>query len=534
MDTPRVSSPSTLGTDSHNQCGQPSPSPESRPWATEALKQAWPSCRPRAQRWSLFNYDGKLTCKGFERAAFSEISNLIREPTGASPEELAEWTVHQKDTLTRDWMAAQLLLYGVMRNEKFCQSSSKNQMKERFISYMQHIEMSDPEHNEQCIGIPKDRLDPLVSIWDRESKAYVEKRHGAPQRAEFDSLETMEEKLSFDPPLFMDSYFLDRNTTPNPLIFRNINFDEAIDVAKQVEGLNWKVAGTGSEKHLALGWDPRAVMKAVRGEAKNATAKENAVQREVQHLKNVEARLQKHRDYMKHQTSPCKDMTGSYIVECTGNGWRDDMYQSDTHWIDIRESLTTDGVYEATFDLGPALKGVAIIGKDEDTMREHDEIADEVDGELYDEGRMKNPAAEEDPRTAALIGYKASLKKRARDEDHARFTGNMPNPKRRKLDNMDDKEKFKYWAHARGEFPYPDPYDGALDYVAFEQDRHGTVDFCDATLCEFEMFIWREEVVGLPSLRNPFRAYRVSDTPLHQRLDWGRYKDLNDRPFFGL
>ncbi|KAI0150220.1 hypothetical protein GGR57DRAFT_200800 [Xylariaceae sp. FL1272] len=282
--------------------------------------------------------------------------------------------------------------------------------------------MSDPEHNERCMGVPKDILDPMVSKWDRESTAYAEKHQRAAQHAEFDNLGTIEEKLSFDPLLFMENYFLDRNATPELLTFRRINFDEAIDAAKQAEGLNWKVAGTDSEKNLALGWGPRAVMKAVRGDTKNATAKKNAVQREVKHVKNMDARLQTHRDYMKHKTYTVTDMTGSYNVECTGNGWRDDMYKEDTHWIDIRKSLTTDGVYKATFDLGPALKGVAIIGKDEDTMKEHESFADAVDDELNSEERAFSPDAEEDPRTAALIDCRAAQKKHERDEEHSRLT----------------------------------------------------------------------------------------------------------------
>lgn len=119
----------------------------------------------------------------------------------------------------------------------------------------------DPLGYQRCrYAIAEGCLQGMAAFWDKQCEVYKNFLESHPRRQEFDDLVTLEDKLGFDPDLFMDTYFLDRRTTPDILTFKNFDWDQVRPAVARVETLHAKAVGIGRNKVLRIGWDSYDVM----------------------------------------------------------------------------------------------------------------------------------------------------------------------------------------------------------------------------------------------------------------------------------
>lgn len=78
-----------------------------------------------------------------------------------------------------------------------------------------------------------------------------------PKRQAFDEATSLEDKLAVDADLFMDVYFLDRRTTPQPLSLSKFDMDKVTVAVARVPTLHARAMGSGKRKVLRIGWYER-------------------------------------------------------------------------------------------------------------------------------------------------------------------------------------------------------------------------------------------------------------------------------------
>lgn len=355
----------------------------------------------------------------------------------------------------------------------------------------------------------------MTAFWDENCEAYSKKLESHPKREEFDALATLEEKLELDPDLFMDIYFLDRKTTPDPLSLTKFDFEKVGRAVAKVATLNARVVGSGKQKTLRIGWNLQDVIRSSSASAGGLTGP--AVQRQMAKIKNRVARLKPHHDFMeKRRAGSEPSLVGSYHVEITGSGWKDEFYKPGRLWLDIQRPCTTQDVYDATFDFGPALKGKMLISANRDALVVHSRIMDTVD--------LADPEEFEDKREAFLQGFLYAMKRsRGTDEDEAKlakhktFSLGTPKP---------DVLPTRYDVSCRGTHRVPEWEDHFQNTYANES--RGCLTFKDGELCEFELTCPWTQFKGVPSLEGTITGYKVADWPRHQsavpreeaREDW--------------
>lgn len=94
----------------------------------------------------------------------------------------------------------------------------------------------------------------MIELWETQCKAYSKVLDAHPKREAFDHATTMEEKLAVDADLFLDIYFLDRKTTPDPISLSAFDWDTVKTAVDNVDTLNARVIGSGKKKVLRIGW----------------------------------------------------------------------------------------------------------------------------------------------------------------------------------------------------------------------------------------------------------------------------------------
>ncbi|ROV93298.1 hypothetical protein VSDG_06845 [Cytospora chrysosperma] len=397
--------------------------------------------------------------KGIEQVSPDDFRRLVIEPDGEDPAELARWRVEHRKTVTKLWLDAQIMFYGLPllpETREYRLKVVRNWMKMGTI----------------C-------LEGMTAFWDNQFDAYNKCLESHPKRQEFDQLTTLEEKLALGPDLLMDTYFLDRNTTPEALSFTSFDWEKVKPAADKVETLYARVVGTGKKKVLRIGWKLHEVMHPI-----HQDLADNAVRREIGKLSARVARMQPHHDYMERRKNKTSEdgpsIVGSYHMEITGTGWKDELYRPDNMWMDIRESWMTEGVYEAMFDFGPALKGMMLISTDKGRANEE----------------------EDDSRVAFLQGFLYAIKRLKKSDEHeAAFAAH------------------KYTALLRGSHRVPEWAGDMSD--TYTSETNGVLTFKDGELCGFSLSRLCErfsDVPALSPLEGKVRGLKVSERPQHEMV----------------
>lgn len=353
-------------------------------------------------------------------------------------------------------------------------------------------------------------LEGMIAFWDKQFEAYNKCLESHPKRQEFDQLTTLEEKLALDPDLFMDTYFLDRNTTPEALSFAKFDWEKVKPAADKVETLYARVVGPGKKKVLRIGWKLHEVMHPI-----HQDLADNAVRREIGKLSASVARMQPHHDYMERRKNKTPEegpsIVGSYHMEITGTGWKDELYRPDNMWMDIRESWMTEGVYEAMFDFGPALKGMMLISTDKGALTVHSRIMDTMD--------FAEPEEEEDSRVAFLQGFLYAMKRLKKSDEHEAAFAAHKSPSYRTRATPPDPPPTRYTALLRGSHRVPEWAGDMSD--TYTSETNGVLDFKDGELCEFSLACLCEsfsDVPALSPLEGKVRGFKVSERPQHEMV----------------
>lgn len=221
-------------------------------------------------------------------------------------------------------------------------------------------------------------------------------------------------------------------------------------------------------------------------------------------------RLKPHHEFMEKQMANDareKSIVGSYHMEFTGTGWKDEFYKPGKMWLDIRQSLTTEGVYEASFHLGPALKGMMLISADRDALEIHSRIMDTVDVGAPDH------EDEASTRDAFLQGFMYAMKRRRMSPEHeAKFAAH----KEPHFQAFPSQPEKRYQVLVRGSHRVPE-WEG--DFTnKMTSETSALLVFKNGELCQFELsdLLW-EKFKGVPVLpcwgEGSAIGYKVSDRP---------------------
>lgn len=347
----------------------------------------------------------------------------------------------------------------------------------------------------------------MVAFWDKQCEVYNKCLKSHPKRQEFDQLTALEEKLALDPDLFMDIYFLDRKTTPDALSFTKFDLEKVKSAADKVEMLYARLVGTGKNQVLRIGWNLHDVMHP------SQILSDNAVRRDMGKMSAKVARMEPHHDYMERLKNMWPEITpsivGSYHMEITGPGWKDELYRPDNMWIDIMQSRITDDVFEAMFDFGPALKGMMLISTDAGAIAVHSRIMDTMD--------FAEPEEEEYPRSAFLQGLMYAMKRRRGSDAHEAAFAAHKSPYWSLGDNRPRPPPTKYTAIIRGSHRVSEWAGDKLDTNTVQ--LHGVLTFKDSNVCEFDLACLCDRFQGVPmlsSLDGRIKGYKVPHYNKHR------------------
>ncbi|KAH9891375.1 hypothetical protein F4778DRAFT_795507 [Xylariomycetidae sp. FL2044] len=477
---------------------------------------------PRKVHRQAFAYDGRLTYHGIE---------------DVSPHELAIWKAEYKQKVTLTWLTAQLKFYGY----DFLHNSSKDRM----LKYITGV-LSDPNaildptgYQEKAFySLPAIEVEGMKQFWNEQCESYKKRLLAHPNRAAFDQLPSLKDKLELDPELFMDVYFLDRNTTPQTLAFADIDFEPIQAAAQRVQYLHAKVVGRGKNKTIRIGWNPYDVLYGADVNTGGNSRMTAAAKREADKMRNQLRRLEPHRAFLEREESRDKTYehdpspAGSYHMEFTGTGWKDDLYKPNNMWIDIRPSHITEGIYEAMFDFGPVLKGMMILSADKEMLLVHSRIMDTV-GYVHEDVNPYHD--EEEPqrgtREAFLDGFMYAMKRKPSIAEHEEAFARHNRPRLyRSRRGTEEEIPKKYAMIVRGSHRVPEWAGDMLDTNS--EESRGYITFADDGLFRsFKLQLGWHSFKGLPAFDGTACGYKVSDDAQHENVvpDPDEHDDVGDR-----
>lgn len=243
---------------------------------------------------------------------------------------------------------------------------------------------------------------------------------------------------------------------------------------------------------------------------------DNAIQRELDKTGKRTARLEPHQEYLekRHSEAEChKSIIGSYHMEIEGTGWNDSVYKPGRMWLDIHQSQLTEGVYEGSFDFGPALKGMMLISADRDALEVHSKIMDTMD--MYGPKPTDNDLT---AREAWLDGYLCAMKRVPQTPEHeARFAAHkQPNWMAR--GRRREGTPTRYFILLRGSHRVPEWEEDRMN--KYSDESGGMLVFNDGELCAFDLkgIMW-PDFKGVPRLpahrEGSARGYKIADWPKH-------------------
>ncbi|KAI2621166.1 hypothetical protein GGR54DRAFT_600450 [Hypoxylon sp. NC1633] len=465
-----------------------------------------------------FKYNGRLVVKGIPRAEPSEIKRLIREPPGASPEQLHDWQTESLRVATKPWLDAQARHYGLILGGM---DYNKDELRDLMLKESLKPDFDDARRQFRFFG--GDQFEQMKADWEAQCAAYKESCFSGRRQADFDNLATLEEKLNFDVDMFLETYYSDRRTLPGPTPFRGINFEFIMDAMAKIPGLCAQKVGTDFQKMLWVGWDKKevkqvckeytALAKANAAERRQVKQKAEALAHEKRLKKAQHWRLEPHRDYV-GRANRGRGVEGSYIVEVAVLGGFHEESKTAREWMDIRTTILP-GVYEATFNFMPALEGVMILSQVEEDVQKYLN---------YFEPPTTAQATATNNEDATRAGPQSGSKRKRKQtgnggQGRANGSSSGPDPKRLRPDVPDLLEGCtRYHARWRGSVATK-TFEGTGDgrepvRVRENGENKGWVDFLESDKAQFMVHCEAPLIVGV------VQGYKVSDQPRFEASKW--------------
>ncbi|KAI1379656.1 hypothetical protein F4677DRAFT_338515 [Hypoxylon crocopeplum] len=459
-----------------------------------------------------FRYNGRLTVKGIPRLEPSEVKRLIFEPEGASPEQLHELRNETFRVVTKTWLEAQIRHYGIPLASA---DAPKDELRE--LLRRESLKPDFTDIKRQFNAFFPGQFEKMKADWEAQCAAYKDSCFTGRRQADFDNLATLEEKLNFDIDMFLEAYYSDQETLPDPMPFRGINFEIVMKAMAKVSGLYIQKVGTDFQKMLWVGWDKKRVKQACKEYAE--LAKDNAAARRLlkqqgralAHEKRLDRamqwRLEPHRDYMA-RINRSRGIEGSYIIEATLLGAPREESKTAREWMDVRNT-TFPSVFEATFNF-TVVEGVMILSQNDADIQTYINQF---------EPPSKVQATTTNNRDMNLGGPQpGSKRKRKQNSDgwlsRANGSSSGPDPKRIRSDVPAVLEGCtRYHTRWRGTIVTPAIHMGA-EPGRENGENEGWIDFLESSKAQFFAHC------KVPLLTGVIQGYKVSDQAKFKASKW--------------
>lgn len=363
----------------------------------------------------------------------------------------------------------------------------------------------------------------MKAEWEDQCRAYEESVRTGHRKEEFNALATLEEKVNYDPDMFMEVYFGNRNTMRRPIALKGVRFKVVQEAASRVPGLIARMIGDGIQKILCLGWNEGLVETAcddyrtstgINAAAKrrlkrkyddhNETSyveKEMASEEWLNHmeLRRIVGDLNEHHQHMRKRQKRT-DIEGSYIVDVTDPDIQLMSRNMTPQWIDIR-ATSSPGVYEGSFDIVPMYQGVMLFSESQESLLAHADMCD-----AFHVTRVNNDAdAFRIFQAGFMLGWQR--KWQTMEHDHEVYHRNPPRVQKY-MKKKTPEGTTRYYMRWRG--------DGeSLKRYWKLQGRRGRTDERDDGWVEFREENGGKLIVdfGIGTIDGEFHAYKVKDEP---------------------
>ena len=306
--------------------------------------------------------------RGIPRATPSKLNWLFHPDSQRLKRDQKAAHEEAKRTIKRDWLTAQLKLYGISFRNGATKSELETSLKTAVDSGKCENVPDDIQRLENDLQAryqePYERFEAELSQWQQDiDKAKNDKYQQQP---------TLSAKAEFDLERFMKEFFLDVRGEPDlrktaqPIALPGVSRAQVHARAERVPGLVTVSGGSGEDRTLVIGWDRNAVFKKA-----SSVGRETAERVQAQRSNSWELKMAKHRQYPSKLAEMNPDQEwyegncrGDYAIKCTDveSGWH-----CDASKFRLRIAMLNDWDLVGQFDFG-VVKGVMHLATDATTI----------------------------------------------------------------------------------------------------------------------------------------------------------------------